>query len=128
MFVYQLLDILNVRSWDINNPIVVNRLGTLARFTNLLLDYESVYKRSRPDDAVAGEQVGGHHGKCAGRVGLREKLGEIVNAARGVRVLHEHAKDRGGKIKRLMIADNKLNAQWLRAGADDIDGLRVAFF
>lgn len=56
---YQLLDILNVRSWDINNPIVVNRLGTLARFTNLLLDYESVYKRARPDDAVAGEQVGG---------------------------------------------------------------------
>jgi DNA helicase-2/ATP-dependent DNA helicase PcrA len=56
---YQLLDILNVRSWDINIPIVVNRLGTLARFTNLLLDYESVYKRARPDDAVAGEQVGG---------------------------------------------------------------------
>ena len=75
-----------------------------------------------------GEQVSGHHGKCPGRVGLSEKLGEIVNAARGVRVLHEHAKNRGGKIKCPMIAKNDLNSQWLRAGADDIDGLRVAFF
>ena len=56
---YQLLDILNVREWDMNNPIVVNRLGTLARITNLFIDYESVYKRARPDDAVEGEQVGG---------------------------------------------------------------------
>lgn len=56
---YQLLDILNVRDWDMNNPIVVNRLGTLARITNLFIDYESVYKRARPDDAVEGEQVGG---------------------------------------------------------------------
>ena len=56
---YQLLDILNVRNWDMNNPIAVNRLGTLARITNLFIDYESVYKRARPDDAIEGEQVGG---------------------------------------------------------------------
>jgi DNA helicase II / ATP-dependent DNA helicase PcrA len=56
---YQLLDIFNVRTWDLNNPIVVNRLGTLARITNLFVDYESVYKRARPDDMVEGEQVGG---------------------------------------------------------------------
>jgi len=56
---YQLLDIVNVRDWDMNNPVVVNRLGTLARVTNLFIDYESVYKRARPDDAVEGEQVGG---------------------------------------------------------------------
>jgi DNA helicase-2/ATP-dependent DNA helicase PcrA len=56
---YQLLDILNVREWDMNNSIVVNRLGTLARITNLFIDYESVYKRARPDDTVEGEQVGG---------------------------------------------------------------------
>jgi DNA helicase II / ATP-dependent DNA helicase PcrA len=56
---YQLLDILDIRGWDINNPIVVNRLGTLARITNLFLDYEAVYKRARPDDKVQGEQVGG---------------------------------------------------------------------
>lgn len=56
---YQLLDILNVRDWDMNNPMMVNRLGTLARITNLFIDYESVYRRARPDDAVQGEQVGG---------------------------------------------------------------------
>jgi DNA helicase-2/ATP-dependent DNA helicase PcrA len=56
---YQLLDILDIRGWDINNPLVVNRLGTLARITNLFLDYEAVYKRARPDDKVQGEQVGG---------------------------------------------------------------------
>ena len=83
---------------------------------------------ARGTEESEGEQVGGHHGKCAGRVGLIEKLGEIVNAAGGIRVLHEDAEDRGGKIKCPMIADNKLNPQWLRAGADDIDGLRVAFF
>lgn len=56
---YQLLDIFNVRVWDMNSPIVVNRLGTLARITNLFVDYESVYKRARPDDMIEGEQVGG---------------------------------------------------------------------
>ena len=56
---YQLLDIFNVRAWDMNNPIAVNRLGTLARITNLFVDYESVYKRARPDDLIEGEQVGG---------------------------------------------------------------------
>jgi DNA helicase-2/ATP-dependent DNA helicase PcrA len=56
---YQLLDILDVRDWNMNNPIVVNRLGTLARITNLFIDYEAVYKRARPDDTVEGEQVGG---------------------------------------------------------------------
>jgi DNA helicase-2/ATP-dependent DNA helicase PcrA len=56
---YQLLDILNVREWNLENPIVVNKIGTLARFTNLLIDYEAVYKRARPDADVPGEQVGG---------------------------------------------------------------------
>ena len=56
---YQLLEIFNVRDWDMNNPMVVNRLGTLARITNLFVDYELVYKRARPDAAVDGEQVGG---------------------------------------------------------------------
>jgi DNA helicase-2/ATP-dependent DNA helicase PcrA len=56
---YQLLEIFNVRAWDMTNPIVVNRLGTLARITNLFVDYEIVYKRARPDDTVEGEQVGG---------------------------------------------------------------------
>jgi DNA helicase-2/ATP-dependent DNA helicase PcrA len=56
---YQLLEIFNVRAWDMSNPMVVNRLGTLARITNLFVDYEIVYKRARPDDTIEGEQVGG---------------------------------------------------------------------
>jgi DNA helicase-2/ATP-dependent DNA helicase PcrA len=56
---YQLLEIFNVRAWDMSNPMVVNRLGTLARITNLFVDYEIVYKRARPDTAIEGEQVGG---------------------------------------------------------------------
>jgi DNA helicase-2/ATP-dependent DNA helicase PcrA len=56
---YELLDHLGVRSWDLSDPLQVNRLGTLARFSALLADYESVRRRARPDAAVAGEQVGG---------------------------------------------------------------------
>ena len=56
---YELLAELDVRSWEHSNPLAVNRLGTLARFSSLLADYESVRRRARPDPAVPGEQVGG---------------------------------------------------------------------
>jgi len=56
---YELLDELAVRSWDLSTPQALNRLGTLARFSSLLADYESVRRRARPDPDVSGEQVGG---------------------------------------------------------------------
>jgi DNA helicase II / ATP-dependent DNA helicase PcrA len=56
---YQLLQELNVRSWDLTDPLSLNRLGTLARFSALLADYESVRRRARPDPEAPGEQVGG---------------------------------------------------------------------
>jgi DNA helicase II / ATP-dependent DNA helicase PcrA len=56
---YQLLGELPVRNWDVTDTRTINRLGTLARFSALLADYESVRRRSRPDPDVAGEQVGG---------------------------------------------------------------------
>ena len=56
---YELLAELDVRSWNLSNPLAVNRLGTLARFSSLLADYESVRRRARPDPDVPGEQVGG---------------------------------------------------------------------
>ena len=37
-------------------------VGTLARFTSLLADYESVRRRARLDAEVHGEQVGGEWG------------------------------------------------------------------
>ena len=56
---YELLSELDIRSTDFTDPIAVNRLGTLARFSSLLVDYESVRRRARPDANTPGEQVGG---------------------------------------------------------------------
>ncbi len=56
---YELLAELEVREWDLADARQVNRLGTLARFSSLLTDYESVRRRARPDADIAGEQVGG---------------------------------------------------------------------
>ena len=56
---YELLEVLSIKTWDPADPLVVNRLGTLARFTALLADYETVRRRARPDAATPGEQVGG---------------------------------------------------------------------
>jgi DNA helicase-2/ATP-dependent DNA helicase PcrA len=56
---YDLLDELGVRSWDLSDPLKLNRLGTLARFSSLLVDYESVRLRARPDPDAPGEQLGG---------------------------------------------------------------------
>ncbi len=56
---YDLLDELRVRSWSLSDPLSVNRLGTLARFSALLVDYESVRLRARPDPDAPGEQLGG---------------------------------------------------------------------
>jgi len=56
---YTLLDQLDVRRWDLDDPRTVNKLGTLARLSALLADYESVRRRARPDADKVGEQVGG---------------------------------------------------------------------
>jgi DNA helicase-2/ATP-dependent DNA helicase PcrA len=56
---YQLLDVARVRDWDLSDELAVNRLGTLARFSALLADYESVRRRARADADNEGEQVGG---------------------------------------------------------------------
>ena len=56
---YELLEELDIKAWDLDDPSAVNRLGTMARFSALLVDYESVRRRSRPDPQNRGEQVGG---------------------------------------------------------------------
>lgn len=55
---YALLGLLGVKNWDLDDVIVRNSLGTIARFTQVLADYESVQRRSRRDPANPGEQVG----------------------------------------------------------------------
>ena len=77
---YQLLDVLEVRQWDLKDPLQLNRLGTLARFTGLLVDYESVRRRARPDAEVEGEQVGGQD---RGRWFYKNLAIHIVNHAQG---------------------------------------------
>ncbi|HUP68404.1 MAG TPA: 3'-5' exonuclease [Acidimicrobiales bacterium] len=69
-----------MRSWDLSDPLAVNRLGTLARFTALLADYESVRRRARPDAATPGEQVGGQD---RGDWYYRNLAIHIVNYAQG---------------------------------------------
>ena len=77
---YELLAELGVRSWNLDDPLAVNRLGTLARFTALLADYESVRRRARPDAATPGEQVGGQD---RGEWYYRNLAIHIVNYAQG---------------------------------------------
>ncbi len=77
---YDLLAELGVRSWDLSDSLAVNRLGTLARFTALLADYESVRRRARPDAESAGEQVGGQD---RGDWYYRNLAIHIVNYAQG---------------------------------------------
>jgi len=77
---YALLDALDVRSWDLDDPMQANRMGTLARFSALLADYESVRRRARHDDEVPGEQVGGQRG---GTWYYRNLAFFILNHARG---------------------------------------------
>jgi len=77
---YDLLDELDVRSWEHSDPLTVNRLGTLARFSSLLVDYESVRRRARPDPEAPGEQLGGQD---RGLWYYRNLAIHIINYAQG---------------------------------------------
>jgi DNA helicase II / ATP-dependent DNA helicase PcrA len=78
---YEVLGALGVRMWDLADPVQVNRLGTLARFSSLLTDYESVRRRARPDANVPGEQVGGQD---RGLWYYRNLAIHIINYAQGL--------------------------------------------
>lgn len=56
---YDLLSDCGVAYWDFDDPVSVARLGSLARCSAILADYESVRRRARPDEDVQGEMVGG---------------------------------------------------------------------
>lgn len=56
---YELLAEADVAQWNLGNPVVVARLGALARCSAILADYESVRRRARPDVSAPGEAVGG---------------------------------------------------------------------
>lgn len=56
---YALTALLGISRWDITDAKQRNRLGTVARFTHVLADYETVTRRARRDSDNPGEQVGG---------------------------------------------------------------------
>lgn len=59
---YELMELLEVKHWDLSAELTRNRLGTIARFTAVLADYEGVSWRARKDKDNPGEQVGGRSG------------------------------------------------------------------
>ncbi len=56
---YELLADIGVATWDPDDLMMSSRLGTLARCSSILADYESVRRRSRPDPEQPGTQIGG---------------------------------------------------------------------
>lgn len=56
------MELLRVNQWDLSDELTRNRLGTIARFTTVLADYEGVSWRARKDKDKPGEQVGGRSG------------------------------------------------------------------
>ncbi len=77
---YELLAVLGVDRWDLSDSLALNRLGTMARFSALLVDYESVRRRARPDATESTEQVGGQD---RGTWYYRNLALHIVNYAAG---------------------------------------------
>jgi DNA helicase-2/ATP-dependent DNA helicase PcrA len=59
---YILVETLGVNRWDVSDTLTRNRLGTIARFTNVLADYEGVSWRARRDPNSPGEQIGARTG------------------------------------------------------------------
>ena len=55
---YELLQAADVDEWEVDDKLVVNRMGTLARCSQLLADYEMAARRSRSDPDAPGEQRG----------------------------------------------------------------------
>lgn len=56
---YELLNAAGVDQWDLSDPWTANRLGTLARCSQVLADYETARRRARPDHQSPGDMRGG---------------------------------------------------------------------
>jgi DNA helicase-2/ATP-dependent DNA helicase PcrA len=60
-----LLRALAVHRWDLSDPVLVSRMGSLARFSELLADFENVTRRARWVEEVGGRptyRAGNNHG------------------------------------------------------------------
>jgi DNA helicase-2/ATP-dependent DNA helicase PcrA len=52
---YVLLRLLGVHKWDLSDPNAAARMGSLARFSQLLADFEHARRRSRRVDEGGGQ-------------------------------------------------------------------------
>jgi len=55
---YSITEALGVRHWNIEDPVFQSRLGTIARFSKFIADYEAMQKRSRVSTDGDGGQSG----------------------------------------------------------------------
>ena len=83
-------------------------------------------KLTRRAQEREGQQVGRGDGERPGGVRRGKELREIVDRARGVGILHQHAEAFRAGLEGPVVADHDLDAERQRAGADDVDGLRMA--
>ena len=82
---YELLADLGATTWDANDPMTGSRLGTLARCSTILADYEAVRRRSRPDP------------EHPGRADRRPRPRQLVLHESG----YPHRQLRQGRLRRL---------------------------
>ncbi|MGH9489631.1 MAG: ATP-dependent helicase [Terriglobales bacterium] len=56
---YQLLNVLGVVAWNLEDSATATRMGVLARFSGLLADFEHMKRRARFENGDGGEQYRG---------------------------------------------------------------------
>ena len=56
---YELLGVLAIEDWNLSDVLLVNRLGSMARCSQVLVDYESARRRTRPNHLEPGQMRGG---------------------------------------------------------------------
>jgi DNA helicase-2/ATP-dependent DNA helicase PcrA len=56
--IYEISALLGIADWDVKDPVLASRLGTIARFQGFVADFESVQKRSRQNPEDPAQQIG----------------------------------------------------------------------
>lgn len=56
--IYELTAQLGIAGWDVKDPVLASRLGTIARFQGFVADYEAVQKRARQNPDDIEQQIG----------------------------------------------------------------------
>jgi DNA helicase-2/ATP-dependent DNA helicase PcrA len=106
---YEVLALLGVEQWDLDDPLVVNRMGTLARCSQLLADYEAASRRSRPSPEAPGEQRGA---RDRGRKYYEWLARYVQNWARGAYESFEGEEDVDLDAVEVLTMDKAKGLEW----------------